>query len=331
MRKVCTFLLLFIVGTALYAESGKTFAPVNPNATPEARELLSRLYKSVEDGKIISGLHHNQLSLPSYMNDFDRIEDASGKVPMIWGGDLAWDARQVVEIATREWRRGHIVTLMWHVNRPFDRTPYVDFKNQTQGKFTQEEWDALVTPGTEMNRMWTEQADSIAAYLKTLKDRNIPILWRPYHEMNGEWFWWGDRKGEKGFVALWKMMYDRFVNYHHLDNLIWVWNANAPREIPNDAAMAYKLYYPGNEYVDVLATDVYHRDWRQSHHDQLVELGGGKLIAIGELGSLPTPEQLKAMNKFAWFMIWTGFTSNNYNTLEDIKAIFELENVVNYE
>ena len=308
-----------------------SYDPVNPNATPEARALLARLYQTVDQGKIISGLHHNQLQLPAYMSDFDRIEEASGKVPMIWGGDLAWDARQVVEIATREYRRGHIVTIMWHVNRPFDRTPRVDFKRQTQGPFTDEQWQELTSDDdTPMKRMWQQQVDSIAQFLKILQQRNIPVLWRPYHEMNGEWFWWGDRRGERGFTVLWKMLYDRMVNYHHLDNLLWVWNANAPRETPGDAAMQYDLYYPSNDYVDVLATDVYHRDWRQSHHDDLVCLGAGKLVALGELGSLPTPEQLAKMNRFAWFMIWTGFTEDRYNTLDQLRAIFTLPNVVNY-
>lgn len=305
--------------------------PVNPDATPEARELLDRLYKSVDEGKIISGLHHNQLMMPNYVQDLDRIEEASGKTPMIWGGDLAWDARQVVDIATREHKRGRIITIMWHVNRPFDRTPGVDFRNQTQGKFSKEQWEELMTEGTEMHSMWLEQVDSISTYLKMLQDRNIPVLWRPYHEMNGEWFWWGDRRGEDGFAKLWRMLYDRMVNHHHLDNLLWVWNANAPRVIPNDSAMAYEMYYPGHDYVDVLATDVYHNDWKQEHHDQLVELGEGKLIALGELGELPTPEKLASMNKFAWFMIWTGFTHDRHNTLEELRSIFTLENVVNFE
>ena len=59
-------------------------------------------------------------------------------------------------------------------------------------------------------------------------------------------------------------------------------------------------------------------------------MGEGKLIALGELGDLPTPEKLAAMNKFAWFMIWTGFTHDRYNTLEEIRDIFTLRNVVNY-
>lgn len=321
--------MLFCIGLPLSAQ--RHFSPVNPQATPEAKALLEHLYQSVDQGKIISGLHHNQLQLPAYWRDLDRIEEASGKEPLIWGGDLAWDARQVVEIATREYRRGHIITLMWHVNRPFDRTPRVDFKQQTQGDFTDAQWKELVTPGTKMHKMWLEQVDSISQYLKILQERNIPVLWRPYHEMNGEWFWWGYRTGDEGFPALWKMMYDRMVNYHHLDNLLWVWNANGPRDIPGDTAKDYASFYPGNDYVDVLATDVYNRDWKQSHHDQLVQLGGGKLIALGELGSLPTAEQLSSMDKFAWFMIWTGFTSDRFNTLDQLKDIFCLPRVVTYE
>ena len=328
MKRLLIFLSLFLC-VNLYAQVSQE--PVNPRATPQAKALLARLYQSVEEGKIISGLHHNQLMMPNYVYDLDRIEKASGKVPMIWGGDLAWDAHQVVEIATREYNRGRIVTIMWHVNRPFDRTPRVDFKNQTQGKFTDEQWDELMTEGSRMHKMWLEQVDSISTYLKTLKDRNIPVLWRPYHEMNGEWFWWGDRKGENGFKKLWRMLYERMVDYHHLDNLIWVWNANAPRKIPHDSAMAYDLYYPGHQYVDVLATDVYHNDWKQEHHDQLVELGEGKLIALGELGNLPTPQKLASMNKFAWFMVWTGFTHDKYNTLEQLNAIFGLDNVINFQ
>ncbi|MDD4032686.1 MAG: glycosyl hydrolase, partial [Bacteroidales bacterium] len=69
----------------------------------------------------------------------------------------------------------------------------------------------------------------------------------------------------------------------------------------------------------------------QSHHDQLVTLGKGKLIALGEIGNAPTPETLKTQNKFAWFMIWTGFTSPRLNTPEALKAIYDRPNTVNWE
>lgn len=306
------------------------FQPVNPNATPEAKALLERLYATVDSGKIISGLHHNMLDMPYYANDLVRIDRASGKTPMIWGGDLAWDADTVVELATQQYHAGHIVTLMWHAGRPFDKGR-VDFRHQTSGPFTDKQWKELVTEGSEMHRMWIAQVDSISEYLKTLQERHIPVIWRPLHEMNGEWFWWGNRAGKKGYQKLWRMLYDRMTSYHHLNNLIWVWNANAVRETPGDRAMKLDDYFPGIDCVDVLATDVYHRDWRQCHHDDLAKLAQGKLIALGELGSLPTPEILKNMPKFAWFMIWTGFTKDEFNTADELNAIFSLPNVINYE
>ena len=69
------------------------------------------------------------------------------------------------------------------------------------------------------------------------------------------------------------MMYDRYTNYHQLNNLIWVWNANGPRDKKNDEASDYHLFCPGNENVDILAADIYHNDYKQSHHDQLLDLG----------------------------------------------------------
>ncbi|GHV07057.1 hypothetical protein FACS189416_7770 [Bacteroidia bacterium] len=308
-------------------------APVNSNVTPEAKALLDRLYKSVEDGKIISAQHHNEFQMmrpESYEQDRDRILEASGKVPLIWGGDMGWERQTVINHAIEEFEKGHIITMMWHSQRPLDEGPTI-FKTQCQGEFSDEEWQQLTTPSTDMHNGWLAKVDEVAGYLKQLKDRNIPVLWRPYHEMNGEWFWWGDRKGENGFAKLWKMMYDRYVNYHHLDNLIWVWNANGPRDIPDDSAYDYALYFPGVDYVDALATDIYNNDWKQSHHDQLIDLGQGKLIALGEIGNVPTPETLETQNKFAWFMIWSGFTGPRANTPEALRALYTRPNTVTWE
>jgi mannan endo-1,4-beta-mannosidase len=56
----------------------------------------------------------------------------------------------------------------------------------------------------------------------------VPLLWRPFHEMNGTWFWWGGRRGEYGTAALYKMMFDRLVKHHKIKNLIWVWSVDRP-------------------------------------------------------------------------------------------------------
>lgn len=322
---------LMLFSAIAVAQPFRHYAPVNKNADKKTCALLERLYTSVDNGKVMSGLHHNQLKLPNYRRDLDRIEQAvPGAVPLVWGGDLAWDASKVVEMSIDHHRKGYVIAMSWHAARPFD-TGMVNFKKQTQGKFTKEQWKELVTPGSDMHRLWLTQVDSIAQYLKALQENGVPVLWRPFHEMNGEWFWWGDRRGENGFTVLWKMLYERLTYHHALNNLIWVWNPNNPRKHPHDAAMAYELYYPGDEYVDVLAADVYHREWFQDTHDQLVELGKEKLVALGEVGELPTAEQLSNYNRYAWFMIWTTFTEDKYNTINALKDVFGNARTVNHQ
>ena len=138
--------------------------------------------------------------------------------------------------------------------------------------------------------------------------------------MNGVWFWWCNHKGEHGFKRLWIMMYDYFTNHHQLNNLIWVWNTNAPRDIPGDEAWAYKDFFPGIDYVDILAADVYRNDYKQSHHDQLVVLGEGKPIALGEVGEIPDKEALEQQPQWSWFMPWGWilFLSNETDLINEV-------------
>jgi mannan endo-1,4-beta-mannosidase len=117
------------------------------------------------------------------------------------------------------------------------------------------------------------------------------------------------------------MLYDRFVNHHGLNNLLWVWNANAPRDIPKDEAFSYRLYYPGPQYVDVLAADVYHFDYEQRDYHELLEVAGGKLIALGEVGELPKAEILEAQPLWSWFMVWSSWLVTD-NTPERVKEIY---------
>ena len=179
------------------------------------------------------------------------------------------------------------------------------------------EWDALLTERTDIHARWIAQVDVIAALLTQLRDADIPVLWRPYHEMNGSWFWWGGREGDWGYAALYRQLYERFVSVHHLDNLIWVWNTNAPRA---DAA-AYAGFYPGHDVVDILAADVYANDYRQSHHDELVELADGRPIALGKVGVLPTPETLENQCQRSWFMTWTTFLTQE-NDADEVRRLF---------
>jgi mannan endo-1,4-beta-mannosidase len=223
---------------------------------------------------------------------------------------------------------GHIITLMWHGCYPTEGDCCEGSSIWAmENRPSPGEWDELVTPGTELNEAWKRSANKIASYLKLLQDARIPVLWRPYHEMNGVWFWWCNQKGEEGFRRLWIMMYDYFTHEHQLNNLIWVWNTNAPRDIPGDEAWPYADFFPGIEYVDILAADVYHNDFRQSHHDDLLELAEGKPIALGEVGNIPTPEILEVQRDWTWFMPW-GWILFVASDEEDIRELYQSPQVL---
>jgi mannan endo-1,4-beta-mannosidase len=194
----------------------------------------------------------------------------------------------------------------------------------------EKEWKAIITRGENFNNILLEQIDEVAEGLKKLEELHIPVLWRPYHEMNGIWFWWGNKQGDDGFKALWNIMYDRFTNFHGLSNLIWVWNTNAPRDWENDQAYAYDLFFPGPEYVDVLAADIYKKDYKQSHHDDLLSLANGKLIALGEIGIPPSADELDNQSMWSWFMMWANWPIKVV-AAEDLNALYHHPRVTNFD
>jgi mannan endo-1,4-beta-mannosidase len=313
-KAVMAFMLMLFMTDTTFAQP---FAPVNANATPEAKSLLAYLY-SISGKSILSGEHGGG-------NRFvDSVKAITGKYPAVWGSDFIYSGKggeqRVVNDAIQKYKQGYIVALMYHQGRPQDNPPY-GFHESVQAKMTDAEWDELLTPNSDLNKRWLAQIDTVAFYLKELQAAHVPVLWRPYHEMNGVWFWWGNRPGKHGVQELWKMMYDRFTNYNHLNNLLWVWGANGPRDIPMDEAYSYKGFYPGAKYVDILGADIYHSDYEQKDYNELLSVAKGKIIALTEVGELPKPEILAAQPQWAWFMIWTNFLWHD-NSRQQVNAIF---------
>jgi mannan endo-1,4-beta-mannosidase len=267
--------------------------------------LLNYIY-SISGKQTLSGQHCAPLVGSTRLSVIHRF---TNQYPALFGQDFGfsypgyWDGinyrQNIVDEAIRRNSEGFIITLMWHAVPPNQDEP-VEFKDGIQSDLTDAEWQELITPGTRLNERWKSQVDVIAWFLKQLRYAHVPVLWRPYHEMNGDWFWWGKKEGPNGYKKLYQMLFDRLVNFHGLNNLIWVYNTNEFKP----GVDRFDKYYPGDNFVDILTTDVYSQGFDQENYNQLLTLAGKKPIALGEVGALPSLEKLKEQPRWTWFMNW---------------------------
>lgn len=308
--------------------------PVTPNASPEAVELL-RFLHSISGKGTLAGQHCNPLVGSTRLPATHKM---IGHYPALFGQDFgfsepgSWDGinyrQAIVDEAIRRHSEGFVITLMWHAVRPMDDEP-VTFHEGICTPVTDDQWNELVTPGTRLNERWKSQVDVIAWHLKQLRYANVPVLWRPYHEMNGKWFWWGKKPGENGYKKLYRMLFDRFVHFHGLNNLLWVFNANEIGDPGAGGNATYDVHYPGHDVVDILATDVYRHGFDIKDYTQLSALAGDKPIAIGECGFPPKLEILQAQPRWAWFMVWGDLTSH-WKETATIKDIYGHQQVIDH-
>jgi mannan endo-1,4-beta-mannosidase len=314
-----TIALLVLQSSLVRAQSIK---PVTPNASPEVASLLAYL-QSISGKYILPGQHNFPISGE---RNSQFAADFIGKTPVVWSQDFGFShdgdkdsylARPaIIEEAIRQHKRGAIVTLCWHAvpptaNEPVTFQPLPGYDSSklasVQGRLLDQQFEDLLTPGTKLHKNWLKQVDVIAFHLKKLQDAKVPVLWRPYHEMNGDWFWWGGRfKGKYTTAALYRQMFDRLVNHHNLNNLIWVWSVDRPSKPDRE----FDKYYPGTEYLDLLSLDVYGKDFKQSYYDDLVALSNGKPLVLGEVGTPPSLEIINKQPKWTFWVVWSGMTRN---------------------
>jgi mannan endo-1,4-beta-mannosidase len=326
IRELAILIFTILLGLAGWSQAAP--APTNSHATPEARALLAYL-DSISGKAIISGQHN-------YPNEgsrwTDRAYDLTGKYPGLFGEDFGFAGGDnqdsvlaraaTIDEVKRQYKNGAVIALMWHAVRPTDDEP-VTFRDSVQGHLTDYEWHELLTTGSPLYKRWCAQADVIAGYLRQLRDAHVPVLFRPYHEMNGNWFWWGGRPGADGSAALYRQLYDRFVNVHHLDNLVWVWNVNAP----SSAAGPVADYYPGPAYADVVTIDNY-GEFKQEYYESMLALAAGKPIALAEVGPLPTLDVLAQQPRWTYFMTWSGLLEGG-STLDRINEVYRAAQTLN--
>jgi mannan endo-1,4-beta-mannosidase len=223
----------------------RTVRTANPSAMPEAKQILAYLrdLPNRRDERIISAQAIGGGDKSGF-KDVNDIQKKTGR----WVGMIGNDYALMHETNIKGnvhlidyWNKGGLVTISFHALNP--ENP--GFFSVTKKKIT---FGDLFRPETKTYQNWRKDLDKVATGLAELRDRGIVVLWRPFHEMNKDFFWWGKRDvGE--FVRLWRDTFDYLTKEKKLNNLLWVYS---PYQAPDT-----DKYYPGDAYVDIVAMDAY--------------------------------------------------------------------------
>jgi len=255
-----------------------------------AKKVVMEYLVNLPGQGILAGQEENNSSSDSQMEKLIRI---TGKSPALRGFETAAYSKDPMAEAIKSWKNGQLVTFGYHMGAP----PLSDDEfNHSKG--TSDITNCL-TPGTDEYASFNEKLAQMATRLEGLRDKGIPVLWRPFHEMDGTWFWWS-KEGCEPYKKLWVYMYDYFTETMKLNNLIWVWSASYEPE---------SCWYPGDEYVDIIGSDVYlkKRDndrWTEIFN-QLKKMESNKPVALTENDLIPHPEVLIERDlNYIWFLTW---------------------------
>ena len=306
--------------------SDKIYIPGNKNAQQCVKNVMKYL-SDITYEKIITGQHTQSMK----QEELHYIEEVTGKQPALLGFELLsyspninysdTDDECMKEVSENygtlkrawEWaEKKGLITFTWHWFSPLGGRSKAFFTNNT-------DFDAskAVIDGTPENKALISDMDVMAGILRPFCDKQIPILWRPFHEGEGDWFWWGV-KGADTLKKLWRIMYNRYTNVHRLNNLIWVWNCPIPD------------YYPGDDVVDIISRDMYppaHEHTSQSEmYNNLIQITKQpKITLIGETGTIPSAKAV-AEEKIGWvsYMTWSHefCIGEDYTTKEELKAMY---------
>ena len=225
--------------------------------------LLQYLYRTAAEGKVLMGHHDDTF----YGRDWSKgacvksdLEELSGHRPMVLSVDLCplelqngyymsgstWEQhrRAIIE----QHRRGGITTISWHMYNPVTGKDAWDVSDdRTVRKILRKK---------DVREKFTHFLDLAAEYILTLRDDEgqlIPLIFRPFHESQGSWFWWGrDFCSSREFVNLWCFTH-QYLTQKGCTNLLYCFSVSGVTRTVYD----YLERFPGADYVDILGTEVY--------------------------------------------------------------------------
>lgn len=307
----------------------------DPKATAATRALFTTLLQAYGN-KTLSGQQN--------IDESDYIRSTINQIPAIQSDDFIdysptrasrSDGKQntMSERMIAASKTGQIVSILWHWNAPTDLIDkeYTDKNGKTvngiwwRGFYTDATTfdleQALKDPNSPKYKLLLSDIDVIAAQMKKFSDAGIPVLWRPLHEAEGGWFWWG-AKGPEPFKKLWRLMYDRMTNKHQLHNLIWVYSSGTNPK-----------WYPGDDVVDIVGIDQYPSDvsdpltavWETLY----TQYGTRKMLALTEFGGVPDVAKMRRYGvRWSYFASWGGDLGPKRHSKEELARIYTDPSVI---
>ena len=176
------------------------------------------------------------------------------------------------EEIVNHYHRGGVISLSWHAHNPLTGGDAWDVSDTTVVH--------SVLPGNESHKRFMEWLDKVASFINSLEETSdgikIPILFRPWHEHTGSWFWWGERLcSAEDYKTLWSMTVDS-LKAKGVDNVLYVYSSSSGL---TDIAQ-YLERYPGDKKIDILGFDIYQSD-RKSFIQDLQQ----SLMVLDEAGT----------------------------------------------
>ncbi|MGB3005845.1 MAG: glycosyl hydrolase [Chitinophagaceae bacterium] len=324
-----------IIGCFIFLISCKANAqkelPADKGATKETVNLYNNLKKLADKGFMFG--HQDDLAYGvewKYKEGRSDILEVAGDYPAVYGWELGGLERnnsdvnldgvpfkKMKQYIKQGYERGGVITISWHLDSPLG-----DNKNA---------WDtthgtvASINPGGINHTLYKEWLDKVAGFISSLKGSKgeaIPVLFRPYHEHTGSWFWWGKNECTPfEYKTLWRFTFYYLQNEKKLHNLLWVFNTGGDFKTKEE----FLERYPGDDVVDMLSFDTYQfgdpqkEQWFEVNTNNGLKMVGelakekNKLFSLAETGyeAIPyanwwTEKLMKAIgdNKISYVLVW---------------------------
>ncbi|WP_374949393.1 glycoside hydrolase family 26 protein [Mucilaginibacter sp.] len=258
-----TYCRIIIVGLLFFCSASATaqlYDPCDKLATRETRELYYSMQRLVDAGTMFG--HHDDTAYGigwCFEPGNSDVKTITGNYPAVYG----WDLARIEHDSTRDinnipfeyqkklirqaYDRGGVNTFCWHMDNPANGKTAWDTTSRSI---------AMLLPGGAYHNTYVKYLDRAAAYMGSINGTTgeaVPILFRPFHELTGSWFWWGAKFSTADeFKALWQFTITYLRNDKKLHNLLIVYSV-----ADFDSEADFMARYPGSDYVDFIGFDNY--------------------------------------------------------------------------